>query len=86
MFSICVDVYKIHEGDDFDEIYEVFSKLKNEKLKINNTLFEIYKDMLENSDFEQNYWSRTATSFYKICHDSIRLMKWMCFICMILIP
>ena len=32
--------------------------------------------MLENSDFEQEHWSRTAESIYKIAHDSIRLMKW----------
>ena len=31
--------------------------------------------MLENSDFEQKYWSRTATGIYKLGHDSIRLMK-----------
>ena len=35
--------------------------------------------MLENSDFEQNYLSRTATGFYKIGHDSIRIMKWICY-------
>ena len=29
IFSICVDVYKIYEGDDFDEIYKVLSTLKN---------------------------------------------------------
>ena len=34
--------------------------------------------MLENSDFEQNYWSSTATGIYKIGHDSIRLMEWIC--------
>ena len=34
--------------------------------------------MLENSDFQQGYWSRTATSTYKIGHDSIKLMKWIC--------
>ena len=33
MFSICVDVYKIYEGDDFDKIYEVLLTLKNKKLK-----------------------------------------------------
>ena len=33
--------------------------------------------MLENPDFEQNYWSRTAIGVYKIGHDSIRLMKWL---------
>ena len=31
--------------------------------------------MLKNPDFEQNFWSRTATGIYKIGHDSIRLMK-----------
>ena len=28
-FSICVDVYKIYERDDYDEIYKVLSTLKN---------------------------------------------------------
>ena len=79
IFSICVDVYKIYEGIDYDEIYKNVSTLKNKKLKINNTLIEIYKNMLENPDFEQNYWSRTATGIYKIGHDSIRLMKLICF-------
>ena len=31
--------------------------------------------MSENPNFEQNYWSGTAEGFYKIGHDSIRLMK-----------
>ena len=34
IFSICVDLYKIYEGDDYDEIYKVLSILKNKKLKI----------------------------------------------------
>ena len=34
--------------------------------------------MLENHDFEQNYWSKTATGVYKIGHDIERLMKWIC--------
>ena len=79
IFSICVDLYKIYEGNDYDEIYKVLSALKNKKLKINNTLIDIYKDMLENPNFEQNYWSRTAQGVYKIGHDSIRLMKWICY-------
>ena len=79
IFCICVDVYKIYDGDDFNEIYKVLSILKNKKLKINNTLIEIYKDLLKNPDFEQNYWSRTAQGIYKIGHESIRLMKWICF-------
>ena len=31
--------------------------------------------MLENPDFEQNHFSRTADGIYKIKHDSIRLLK-----------
>ena len=79
IFSICVDVYKIYEGDDYDEIFKVLSTLKNKKMKINNTLIEIYKDMIKNPDFEQNYWSRTAKGIYKIGHDSVRLMKFICY-------
>ena len=79
IFSICVDVNKIYEGDAFDKIYKVLSTLKNKNLKINNTLIEIYKDMLKNSDFEQSYWSRTAKGIYMNGHDSIRLMNWICY-------
>ena len=43
IFSICVDVYKNYEGDDFDEIYKVLSTLKNKKLKMNKILIEKYK-------------------------------------------
>ena len=53
--------------------------MKNKKLKINNTLIETNKDMLRNPNFEQNYWSRTAKGIYKIGHDSIRLVKWICY-------
>ena len=35
--------------------------------------------MLENPDYEQDYWSGTAEGNYKIGHDSIRLMKWLNF-------
>ena len=79
IFCICVDVYKIYEDNDHDKIFETLSTLKNKKLKINNIIIEKYQDMLENQDFEQNYWSRTAEGVYKIGHDSIRLMKWICY-------
>ena len=79
IFSICVDVYKIYEGDDYDEIYKVLSAIKNKKLKINNILIEIYKDMLKNPDFEQNIYSLTSTGAYIIAHDSVRLMKPICY-------
>ena len=35
--------------------------------------------MLLNPNFEQNYWLRTSKFIYKIGHDSIRLMKWICY-------
>ena len=79
IFCICIDLYKIYEGDDFSEIFKILSTLKTKKLKINNILIEKYKNMLETSDFEQNYRSRTATGIFKIGHDSIRFMKWICY-------
>ena len=66
----------IYDGNDYNEIYKVLSTLKNKKLKINNISIEKYKNMLENPNSEQDYWSRTATGIYKIGHDSIRLMNW----------
>ena len=35
--------------------------------------------MLDNPDFEQDFYSRTATGIYKFGHDSVRLMKWLAF-------
>ena len=48
-------------------------------MKIKNTLIEIFKNMLENPNFEQNCWSKTSNGIYKIGHDSIRLIKWICY-------
>ena len=70
--------YKIYEGDDYDKTYEVLLTLKTKKLKKNSILIENYRDMLENTDFQQDYWSETATGAYKIGHDSIRLRNWLC--------
>ena len=74
-----MDVYKVYEGNDYDKTFEVFSTLKNKKIKINNILIEKYKIMIENPDFEPDYWSKPAEGVYKIGHDSNRLMKWMCY-------
>ena len=76
IICICVDVYKIYEGDDYGKIFEALSTLKNKKLKINNILIEKCRDMLENPNFEPNKYSKTSPGVYKIAHDSIRLMKW----------
>ena len=35
--------------------------------------------MLENPNFEQDYWSRTAKGIYKIGHNIIRIMKWLAY-------
>ena len=59
IFCICVDLYMIYFGNDYDEINKVLSTLKRKKLKIKNTLTEQYKDLLKNPSFEQDYWSRT---------------------------
>ena len=76
IFCICVDVYKIYEGNDYDKINEVLSILKNKKIKIINTLIDKYRGLLENRNFEQNKYSITSTGIYKIAHDSIRLLNW----------
>ena len=76
---MCFDSYKIYEGDDYDEIYKVLSTLKNKKIKINNILIKEYTNMIKNPDFEQDCWSRTSQGVYKKGHDSIRLMKWLCY-------
>ena len=35
--------------------------------------------MLKNPDFEKNKYSINSDVIYKIGHDSIRLMKWICY-------
>ena len=35
--------------------------------------------MIENPDFEQNYYSKKAADIYETGYDSIRLMRWMAF-------
>ena len=56
LFSICVDVFKNYEGDDYNKIYEVLSTSKNKKLKINNILIEKLKNILEKPDFEKPFF------------------------------
>ena len=79
MFCVSVDVFKIFEDKDYGKIFEVLSTLKNKKLKVNNILIEKYKDKFENADFKQNRYSITSTGVYKIAHDSISLIKWICY-------
>ena len=40
MFCICRDVYKIYEVKVYDKTYEVRSKIKNKKIKMNNILIK----------------------------------------------
>ena len=76
IFCICVDLYQIYEGDDFNEKYKVLSTLKSKKLKFIKILIEIYRDMIKNPNFEQNKYSLTSTGNYKIGHDSVRFINW----------
>ena len=75
IFCICVYVYKIYEGNDYDKTYEALSTFKNKKLKMSNILIKKYKNVLENPDFEQNQNSKTATTIYKIGQHGIRSMN-----------
>ena len=34
IFCICIDLYKIYEGDKYNQIYKILSTLKNKKLKM----------------------------------------------------
>ena len=79
IFCICVDVFKTYEGNEYVKIFEALSELKNEKIKMNNLLIEKCNDMLENPDFEQDHYSRTAIGIYKIGQDSNRLLKRLAF-------
>ena len=65
-------MYKLYEGNDYDKIYEALSTLENKKVKVNKILIENFKRMLENPNFGQDYWSRTAEGIFKIGHDSIK--------------
>ena len=51
IFCNCIEVDQLYESDDYDKIYEVLSKLKNKKLKINNISIEKIKVMLKKSGF-----------------------------------
>ena len=53
----CIDVHETYGGDDFNEICNVSSRLKNEKLTGKKELVEKYKygdDHFEQSLFFQN--------------------------------
>ena len=76
IFCICIDSYKIYEGNDFSEIYKILSTMKSKQLKMNNILIEKYKKVLEFPDFEQNHYSIISTCNFRIGHDYIRLMNW----------
>ena len=54
LICICIDVYTVYEGDNYDEIYKVLLTLKSQNLKFNNILIEKYKDLDKNLDFEPN--------------------------------
>ena len=61
VICICRDVYKIYEGKDFDEIFEVLSKLENKQLKIEIKIVCKYKNLDE--ELEQNHTLEMQKAF-----------------------
>ena len=81
IYCNCIEVYQIYEDDDYNKIFEVLSKLGNKNFKKKTIIISIekLKQMLQNPDFEQNYYSRTATGIYKSGHDNIGRKFWLTF-------
>ena len=66
-----MDVFRIYGSDDFSNLYSFIKfKIKNMKLKIKKILIEKYKNMKQNLDFQQNYYSIKTYCIYAIGHDS----------------
>ena len=42
IFCICIDGYETYEGDDFNELYKVFSEFRNNEAESKNMLIEKY--------------------------------------------
>ena len=63
------------EGHDFEKLTLYIIRLKKRKPNMKDELVEKYKKM--DPDLEQNYYSRTTKSIYRVGHDKIRIMKWM---------
>ena len=57
--------------------FEVSSRLKNKKLNIENELVENYEKLA--GTFEQNHFSPTAKTIYRIGPDGIRLRNWVAY-------
>jgi len=72
---VCIDGYKIFEGVDFNECFEILWGLKKKKINIKEELVEMYENM--NAVFAQNHFTRTTKVIFRIEHVSITLMKWM---------
>ena len=51
--DMCNDVKKVNEGDDFNEVHDVYWRVKNKKLIFKNELVEKIKNMDE--EFERNF-------------------------------
>ena len=71
---ICVEIYKICEGEVLNEKSENLSKFKFEKWNLKNIIIEKFKKTEPFS--EQEFFLRTAKGVYRSGHDSIRLNKW----------
>ena len=46
---------------------------------MNNIFIEKYKNMLGNTDFQQDHYSRTSLCVYEVGHDNFRLMNYLAY-------
>ena len=65
-------MYRIYEGDDFNEVVVVKSKLNEKKSDIKEELVETKK---MKPDFEENLFPRTTGGIYKVVHKNKVLLK-----------
>ena len=73
---ICFDVIQLYNGENYDKMLDVLSKLRNNKLKIKKQLIDIYKNMPP--EFQQTEFLKSAKRIYKISYDCNRFMIYLC--------
>ena len=72
---VCIEIYKIHESDENDEMFECLTRLNKKKLIAKNKLVRKYNNFKKK--IEQNQHSLTAKSIYRFGDDSFRFIKFL---------
>ena len=79
IFCICIEVYNIYGGNDYNKIGKALSTIKSKKTKFKRNLNRKIKSYVRTTQFGQDYYSRTATGYHIFGHDGFRLMRWLRF-------